>query len=166
MKLMLFIFTVLAFTHSHAELVNGFESTASQSETEAMEASLAEEVFGVDAEEVTITPLYEFAGSGRTPPNCSCSGEASYYGKGFHGRKTANGEIFNKNAMTAAHRCLPLGTKIRVCLKRNTSKCLEVRVNDRGPYVGGRILDLSEAAARQLGFINAGHAQVTLSRCK
>ena len=78
------------------------------------------------------------------------SGDASYYGKGFDGKKTASGEIFDRNAMTCAHRSLPFGTKLKV-----------VRVNDRGPYAKRRVLDLSEAAGKVLGLDKAGHAQVT-----
>lgn len=90
-------------------------------------------------------------------------GVASYYGPGFHGRQTANGERFNKHELTAAHRTLPFGTKLRV---KNISNGEEVvvRINDRGPYVDGRIIDLSEEAARRLNFISSGHTVVELTR--
>jgi rare lipoprotein A len=90
-------------------------------------------------------------------------GVASYYGKGFEGRQTANGERFKSKELTAAHRTLPFGTKLRV---RNISNGAEVvvRVNDRGPYVDGRIIDLSEEAARRLKFISDGHTVVELTR--
>lgn len=91
-------------------------------------------------------------------------GPASYYGKGLHGRPTANGETFDKNALTAAHPSLPFGTCVRVEVVK-TGKSVEVRVNDRGPYTGGRIIDVSEAAARALGILDAGVARVRLSRC-
>ena len=78
------------------------------------------------------------------------SGVASYYGGKFHGRRTASGEIFNKNALTAAHRSLPFGTKLKVTNLRNGRTVL-VRVNDRGPHVRGRIIDLSHAAAKKIG---------------
>lgn len=89
------------------------------------------------------------------------SGVASYYGPGFHGRRTANGETFNMNALTAAHRTLPFGTKLKVTNLAN-GKSTVVRVNDRGPYVNGRVLDLSVAAARAIGSTSSGTARVKL----
>ncbi|MCB1473019.1 MAG: septal ring lytic transglycosylase RlpA family protein [Rhodobiaceae bacterium] len=89
------------------------------------------------------------------------SGRASWYGSQFHGRKTASGERFNMNAMTAAHRSLPFGTRVRVTNKRN-GRSVVVRINDRGPFSGGRILDVSKAAANRLGLIATGTAPVTL----
>ena len=89
------------------------------------------------------------------------SGVASYYGPGFHGRRTANGEAFNMHAMTAAHRTLPFGTKVKVTNLANGKSAI-VRVNDRGPYANGRIIDLSVAAAKQIGSTNSGTARVTL----
>lgn len=92
------------------------------------------------------------------------SGKASWYGPGFHGRKTANGEIFNMNAMTAAHKTLPLGTWLQVENKKN-GEFLIVRVNDRGPYIKGRVLDLSRQAAVKLGLEEQGVGEVTIRRC-
>lgn len=91
----------------------------------------------------------------------SLSGVASWYGPGFHGNRSASGERFNQNAMTAAHRSLPFGTKVRVTNKRN-GRSVIVRINDRGPFTGGRIIDLSAAAARVLGVFNTGTAPVQL----
>lgn len=91
------------------------------------------------------------------------SGSASWYGPGFHGRKTASGERFNMYAYTAAHRYLPLGSRIRVT-NVETGKSIVVKVNDRGPYHGNRILDLSKAAARSLGMIKSGTCNVKLER--
>ena len=79
------------------------------------------------------------------------SGDASYYGKGFDGKKTASGEIFDRDDFTCAHRSLPFG---------KTGASVVVRVNDRGPYAKKRVLDLSEAAGKVLGLDKAGHAQV------
>lgn len=73
---------------------------------------------------------------------------ASWYGPGFHGRKTASGQRFNQNAMTAAHKTLPFGTKVRVTHK---GRSVVVTINDRGPFIKGRGIDLSKAAARKLG---------------
>ncbi|MBP6241630.1 MAG: septal ring lytic transglycosylase RlpA family protein [Hydromonas sp.] len=89
------------------------------------------------------------------------SGVASYYGPGFHGRRTANGETFNMHAMTAAHRTLPFGTLIKVTNLSN-GKSTIVRVNDRGPYVGNRVIDLSVAAAKEIGSTHSGTARVNL----
>jgi rare lipoprotein A (peptidoglycan hydrolase) len=77
-------------------------------------------------------------------------GIASWYGPGFHGRQTANGERFNQNDMTAAHRSLPFGTKVRVT-NSNNGRSVVVRINDRGPFIGGRVIDLSAAAAQYIG---------------
>lgn len=89
------------------------------------------------------------------------NGVASYYGKRFHGRLTANGERFNMNAMTAAHKTLPFGTKVRVTNRRN-GESVVVRINDRGPFIRGRTIDLSRAAASEIGMISSGHARVEL----
>ncbi len=94
-------------------------------------------------------------------PNYRASGTASWYGADFHGRRTANGEIFSANAITAAHPTLPLPSYVRVTNQAN-GRSLIVRVNDRGPYVSGRIIDLSSRAANMLGYVNAGSASVTV----
>ncbi len=93
------------------------------------------------------------------PVRFSLSGMASWYGPGFHGRRSANGEIYNQNALTAAHRSLPFGTKVRVT-NRHNGRSVVVRINDRGPYIGGRVIDLSAAAARLVGVIQTGVAPV------
>lgn len=80
---------------------------------------------------------------------------ASWYGPGFHGKRTASGERFNENNFTAAHRSLPFGTLVRVKNLRN-NHVVDVRINDRGPFVRGRIIDVSKAAARQLDMIRDG----------
>jgi rare lipoprotein A len=92
-------------------------------------------------------------------PNYAASGRASWYGSDFHGRRTANGEIFSANAITAAHPTLPLPSYVRVTNTDN-GRSLVVRVNDRGPYVSGRIIDLSWRAASMLGYVNKGSANV------
>ncbi|MCD6234802.1 MAG: hypothetical protein DRP86_01405 [Candidatus Neomarinimicrobiota bacterium] len=86
-------------------------------------------------------------------------GLSSWYGEDFHGKMTANGEIFDMYALTAAHKTLPLGTRIRVTNLEN-NRSVVVTINDRGPYVEGRILDLSYGAAKALGFENRGTAKV------
>lgn len=89
------------------------------------------------------------------------SGTASWYGGKFHGRKTANGETYNQHALTAAHRHLPFGTEV-VVTNQNNGRSVVVRINDRGPFTGGRIIDLSHQAASQIGMINSGTAKVTV----
>lgn len=88
-------------------------------------------------------------------------GVASWYGKEFHGKLAANGEVFDMTAYTAAHRKLPLGSLVRVVNLTN-GKSVQVRINDRGPYVTGRMLDLSHAAARELGMLESGTSAVQI----
>ena len=83
----------------------------------------------------------------------------SYYAHYFHGRTTANGESFNMYANTAAHKTLPFGTRLRVCY----SGCVDVRINDRGPYIGARELDLSYGAAQRIGLLGPGVATTTVT---
>lgn len=92
-------------------------------------------------------------------------GLASFYAPRFHGRPTASGELFDKEALTAAHRTLPFGTLVRVKNLRN-GRSIVVRINDRGPFWPGRIVDLSVGAARALGFLRAGKAPVKLEVVK
>lgn len=93
------------------------------------------------------------------PIQFAFSGVASWYGPGFNGRRSASGEIFNQNALTAAHRTLPFGTLVRVT-NMNNGTSVTVRINDRGPFGGGRVIDLSAAAARAIGMIQSGVAPV------
>ena len=86
-------------------------------------------------------------------------GEASYYADSLSGNKTASGEPYDKNAMTAAHRTLPFGTKVKVTYLK-TGQSVEVVINDRGPHVKDRIIDLSGAAAKKIGLVDAGHGKV------
>ena len=84
----------------------------------------------------------------------------SWYGPGFHGHLTANGERYNQNGLTAAHKTLPFGTKLKVCFKR----CAVVRVNDRGPYEYDREIDLSKGAADVIGLTSSGVGRVKVTR--
>jgi rare lipoprotein A len=88
-------------------------------------------------------------------------GLASYYADKYQGRKTANGEIFDTAKLTAAHKTLPFGTRVRVTNLDN-GRSVDVRINDRGPYVAGRVIDLSPAAARKLDMLRAGVVRVKL----
>lgn len=93
------------------------------------------------------------------PQNRQFSGKVSWYGKKFHGRKTASGEKFDMNDLTCAHRTLPFGTRILIENPKN-GKSVVVKVNDRGPYAKGRVLDLSRGAAKRLGTLLGGVAYV------
>lgn len=117
------------------------------------------------ASPVTLTPgqsgsfVSEVAASEETRVAKTLSGPASWYGGKFHGRRTANGERFDMNEMTAAHRSLPFGTRVRVTNERN-GRSVVVRINDRGPFVGNRIIDLSRGAAAAVGMVRTGVAPV------
>lgn len=97
--------------------------------------------------------------SARVKAGQTQKGVASYYHDSLHGNKTANGEIYRKGERSAAHKTLPLGTKVRVT-KLSNGKSIVVRINDRGPFVKGRIIDLSRRAARDLGIIRSGISKV------
>lgn len=104
--------------------------------------------------------------SGNRPPECaSIEAKASFYAGNFIGRKTANGEIFTSREMTAAHKTLPFGTRLKVTNPENGAS-VEVVVNDRGPYIKGRTLDLSLAAAEALGMVEKGVARVRIEGCQ
>ncbi|MET3925218.1 septal ring lytic transglycosylase RlpA family protein [Devosia sp. 2618] len=105
---------------------------------------------------------YTVRGKVYTPaeqPGYVATGDASWYGSDFHGRRTANGEIFSANALTGAHPTLPLPSYVRVTNEAN-GRSVVVRVNDRGPYMPGRIMDLSHRAAEMLGYVNNGHTTI------
>jgi len=93
--------------------------------------------------------------------NVSMTGTASWYGHGFHNRKTASGKRFDQDAMMAAHRTLPFGTMVKVTNLSNGKSCI-VEITDRGPFVKNRIIDVSRGAAQELDFADNGTAKVTL----
>lgn len=92
------------------------------------------------------------------------TGLASWYGPRFHNKLTASGEVFDQDDLTAAHRTLPWGTRVKVTNLTN-GKSVDVRINDRGPFVKGRIIDLSRAAARELDMVEQGITNVRLECC-
>jgi rare lipoprotein A len=94
-------------------------------------------------------------------PRITEKGKASFYADSFQGRQTANGEIFKQNKKTAAHKTLPFGTKVKVTNLKN-GKTVTVRINDRGPFVAGRIIDLSKRAAKKIDMKNDGIAEVKI----
>jgi tRNA threonylcarbamoyladenosine biosynthesis protein TsaB len=97
-------------------------------------------------------------------PGGAEEGDASYYGPGFYGRRTASGEVLRPGTLTAAHRTLPFGTCVRVTMVAS-GRDVEVRINDRGPFVAGRIIDVSETAAQALGMLGHGVARVRIAPC-
>ncbi|MEP7220336.1 MAG: septal ring lytic transglycosylase RlpA family protein [Bacteroidota bacterium] len=115
-------------------------------------------LYTAKAEESTPTDTSSIA---ELTPDRTVSGRVSWYGPGFNGRRTANGERFDKNEMSAAHKTLPFGSLVRV-VDVASGKGVLVRVNDRGPYCGGRVLDLSEGAARRIGIAGKGTASARL----
>src|SRR5262245_42667871 len=114
---------------------------------------------------VLMLVLASACSTGRSRPPTSVKtgatqeGVASWYGPGFHGNATSSGEIYDQFDLTAAHRTLPLGTRVAVT-HLDSGRTVEVRINDRGPFVDDRIIDLSYAAARQLGLIGPGTGRV------
>ena len=94
-----------------------------------------------------------------TPSTAASTMLTSWYGPYFHGRLTANGEVYDQMGLTAAHKTLPFGTRLRVCYQG----CVNVRINDRGPYIGARELDLSRGAAEAVGLIDPGVANVEVT---
>jgi len=115
-----------------------------------------------------VTPAPGPDGTGRSrvtpaPPSGPAvqTGRASWYGEAHHGKKTASGETYDKTRLTAAHRTLPLGTRVRVTNIDN-GRSVVVRINDRGPFMDGRVIDLSEAAAREIGALGPGLMRVRL----
>lgn len=94
-------------------------------------------------------------------PKVMQQGKASYYANKFNGRKTASGEVFRNRKRTAAHKTLPFGTKVTVTNMRN-GRSVKVRINDRGPFVPGRVIDLSRRAARKIGMLRDGVTEVEL----
>lgn len=96
-------------------------------------------------------------------PTFTQQGVASWYGQSHHGRRTANGESYDMNGLTAAHRTLPFGSVVRVT-RIDDGRTVKVRINDRGPYAGNRIIDLSAQAARDIGMTESGTARVKVEQ--
>jgi rare lipoprotein A len=114
-------------------------------------------IFGAPAHAAGSSDL--LAATGSNPAQKRFSGNVSWYGPQFHGKRTASGAIFDMNKLTCAHRTLPFGTKVLIENPRNGQTVI-VLVTDRGPYAGGRVMDLSREAARQLGTLLSGVAYV------
>ena len=107
----------------------------------------------------TLSPTIASAEPSAASAQKTQAGQVSWYGPGFHGRRTASGETFNTNDLTAAHRTLPFGTRVRVVNKK-TGRSVVVRINDRGPYAHGRVIDLSRASAQAIGITGVGSVEL------
>lgn len=142
---------VQAAPHEETTIVDSADIETKLEMAPEAERMVALEEAVADIADPVITESYEQIGQG----------EASYYGFELAGNRTASGERFNPHAFTAAHRSLPLGTKLRVTNMAN-GRSVIVRVNDRGPFVRSRIIDVSLGAAREIGMYQAGKAQVKL----
>jgi len=139
-KLILLVFMVFLL---------GFTIVSNEANVNTSKTDLEEE------NDVIGTTLVDFIDKGKIV--------ASWYGPRFHGKRTANGEIYDQMAFTAAHKSLKFGTLLRVTNPKN-SKSVIVRINDRGPYIRGRQLDLSKAAALELGILDQGIAKVNIEQ--
>lgn len=140
--------------------------------TESMTPKLCLPIGGLRSGLIAMVPLWLLAACAtfpQGPPDIPLSpasigaydvvGVASWYGQGYHGRRTASGEIFDMNALTAAHPSLPFGTRVRVTNLENRRSVI-LKINDRGPFVKRRIIDVSRRAAEELGFVRAGMTKV------
>lgn len=137
--------------------VSAAEPQAPHSATEAAELQNAPSSPAFDPDPASARPATEPASA----PLAILEGHASFYGARFHGRRTASGERYNSAALTAAHRSLPFGTRVRV-FSLQSGQAVTVRINDRGPIIRARVIDLSRAAAEALGMVRAGSHQVRL----
>ena len=127
-------------------------------EDKITEPVVTEDVITIEEETIAADrSLVEFVEKGNM--------KASWYGPGFHGRKTANGEVYDQMSFTAAHKSLKFGTLLKITNLKN-SKSVVVRINDRGPYIHGRDLDLSKAAALELGMVRKGVAKIRVEEIK
>lgn len=142
---------VVARDVATTELYNPFEPLASQ----ALQASTT------TAPAVVPPPVVAAPKPPKRLVVSTSTGEASWYGPGFFGNRTANGEVFKPGTMTAAHRTLPFGTQVKVTNLRNGRETI-VRINDRGPFSGQRVIDIAHGAAHHLGLVSSGIAQVRL----
>ena len=149
--LLVFVASFLAFSHSDP----------GKSGIAVSERAVAAATVPAARTLVEATPVRNVVRTEAAPARPAGAGEASYYGNEFAGRPTANGEPFDPSEMTAAHRTLPFGSKVRVTNVRN-GRTVIVRINDRGPYAKDRLIDVSQGAAQELGMMNAGTADVRL----
>ena len=157
----LFVGLVAAFS------LSAYASPAADTSVQAAATAQPDVVVQTEPLHTTANLSYKVAGKRYQPTKkieqFSQTGKASWYGPGFHGKKTSSGERFDMNTLSAAHRTLPIPSYARVTNLSN-GKSVVVRINDRGPFHGNRVMDLSKAAAKELGFIHTGRANVKVEQ--
>ena len=157
----LFVGLVAAFS------LSAYASPAADISVQAAATAQPDVVVQTEPLHTTANLSYKVAGKQYQPTKkieqFSQTGKASWYGPGFHGKKTSSGERFDMNTLSAAHRTLPIPSYARVTNLSN-GKSVVVRINDRGPFHGNRVMDLSKAAAKELGFIHTGTANVKVEQ--
>ena len=157
----LFVGLVAAFS------LSAYASPAADTSAQAAATAQPDVVVQTEPRHKTANLSYKVAGKQYRPTKkieqFSQTGKASWYGPGFHGKKTSSGERFDMNTLSAAHRTLPIPSYARVTNLSN-GKSVVVRINDRGPFHGNRVMDLSKAAAKELGFIHTGTANVKVEQ--
>ena len=157
----LFVGLVAAFS------LSAWASPAADTSVQAAATAQPDVVVQTEPLHTTANLSYKVAGKQYQPTKkieqFSQTGKASWYGPGFHGKKTSSGERFDMNTLSAAHRTLPIPSYARVTNLSN-GKSVVVRINDRGPFHGNRVMDLSKAAAKELGFIHTGTANVKVEQ--
>lgn len=157
----LFVGLVAAFS------LSAYASPAADTSVQAAATAQPDVVVQTEPLHKTANLSYKVAGKRYQPTkkieSFSQTGKASWYGPGFHGKKTSSGERFDMNTLSAAHRMLPIPSYARVTNLSN-DKSVIVRINDRGPFHGNRVMDVSKAAAKELGFIHTGTANVKVEQ--
>ncbi|MBM7065775.1 septal ring lytic transglycosylase RlpA family protein [Neisseria elongata] len=157
----LFVGLVAAFS------LSAYASPAADTSVQAAATVQPDVVVQTEPLHKTANLSYKVAGKRYQPTkkieSFSQTGKASWYGPGFHGKKTSSGERFDMNTLSAAHRTLPIPSYARVTNLSN-GKSVIVRINDRGPFHGNRVMDVSKAAAKELGFIHTGTANVKVEQ--
>ena len=157
----LFVGLVAAFS------LSAYASPAADISVQAAATAQPDVVVQTEPLHTTANLSYKVAGKQYQPTKkieqFSQTGKASWYGPGFHGKKTSSGERFDMNTLSAAHRTLPIPSYARVTNLSN-GKSVIVRINDRGPFHGNRVMDVSKAAAKELGFIHIGTANVKVEQ--
>ncbi len=157
----LFVGLVAAFS------LSAYASPAADTSVQAAATAQPDVVVQTEPLHKTANLSYKVAGKRYQPTQTiesfSQTGKASWYGPGFHGKKTSSGERFDMNTLSAAHRTLPIPSYARVTNLSN-GKSVVVRINDRGPFHGNRVMDVSKAAAKELGFIHTGTANVKVEQ--
>ncbi|MGL5292027.1 MAG: septal ring lytic transglycosylase RlpA family protein [Vibrionaceae bacterium] len=153
----IYILTFLAATFTATAFANNLNTAASSSNSLSNNSAVSSKGTAQTSKKTSNKKK-----AALVPTGFKQSGLASWYGPRYHGRLTASGEKFNMHALTAAHRALPFGTKVKITNLKNNQH-VTVQINDRGPYSGKRIIDVSHAAAKRLGMLHSGLAKVRIT---